>query len=67
MVAMKKEIKKLYKDALYIHLVRYGFTKEQAKSELKKHLNSLYPLYRPKYMLIPKTIPAIYINTDGGS
>ena len=36
MTDVKKEVKKLYKDALYFHLMRDGYATKQAKLEIKK-------------------------------
>jgi hypothetical protein len=36
MIETKEEIKQLYKDAVYIHLLREGYTIQQARSHVER-------------------------------
>jgi len=36
MIAIKDEVKKLYKDAMYIHLIREGYSNRKAKKLMKQ-------------------------------
>ena len=36
MIDVEKELKKLYKDAMYLHLLRKGYKSKQAKLEVEK-------------------------------
>lgn len=46
MINVDREIKRLYIDALYFHLIRSGLNKEQAKIEMKKYLSSFNLKYK---------------------
>ncbi len=35
MVNVEKQIKQLYKDAMYVHLIRNGYSNRQAKTQIK--------------------------------
>lgn len=35
MVNVEKHIKQLYKDAMYVHLIRSGYSNRQAKAQIK--------------------------------